>query len=394
MRVLRAFLAAVAVLAAGAAMAPGAWATGLAVTVSGAPENLIVGDSVTLTARVTNLSSVPATDTWTHFTPYGDDPFEDPPKLTPVLAGFCTNFGPGDPSQHCQLTVPSLAAAGEPGDSSEVKVAVAATQPGALRVDVGADADPGLSAPQLSWTGTVEPKADISLNFSANVETIANGGSVTFRALVTNTSAAGMAYGTAVTFTLPPEVEIVSQPDGCTGTKLNLTCPVGDLGPQLTAQRLLTLRSTQEGQFTVLASAKWARPNVTDTKTQTSVTVLPPPDTSGSGTPEPTPTPTPTPVSTKTRAASFATLVSGAPGTNRCLRTRKLSVVLRSIKNVDPVRATIRVTGRKHALVLKGSKAQRPFSLKLPRSGRATVTVTVTLESGRRYTSKRTYRLC
>ena len=58
------------------------------------------------------------------------------------------------------------------------------------------------------------------------------------------------------------------------------------------------------------------------------------------------------------------------------------------------MRATIRVTGRKHALVLKGSKAQRPLSCALPRSGRATVSLTVTLESGRRYTAKRTYRLC
>lgn len=310
--------------------------------------------------------------------------------MTPVLAGFCTNFGPGDPNQHCQLTVSSLAAAGQPGDSSAVQMAVAATQPGMIRVDVGADADPSLSAPQLSWTGTVEPKADITLNLSANVETIANGGNVTFRALVTNTTAEATAYDTAVTFTLPPEVEIVSQPEGCSGTKLNLTCPVGDLGPQLTGQRLLTLRSTQEGQFTVLASAKWARPNVTDTKTQTSVTVLPPPDTS---TPEPTPAPTPT-ISTKVRSAAFGTLVSGAPGTRRCIRSRKLSMVLRSIKNVDPVRATIKVTGRKRALVLKGTKARRPFTLTLPRSGRVTVTVTMTLESGLRYTAKRTYRRC
>ena len=82
------------------------------------------------------------------------------------------------------------------------------------------------------------------------------------------------------------------------------------------------------------------------------------------------------------------------PGPNRCIRTRRLNVVLRSIKNVDPVRATIRITGRKRALVLKGSSAQRPFVLKLPRSGRVTVSLNVTLENGRRYTAKRTYRLC
>ena len=61
---------------------------------------------------------------------------------------------------------------------------------------------------------------------------------------------------------------------------------------------------------------------------------------------------------------------------------------------VDPVRATLRVTGRKHALVLKGSRAQRPFVLKLPHSGKVTVSLNVTLESGRRYSAKRTYHLC
>ncbi len=121
--------------------------------------------------------------------------------------------------------------------------------------------------------------------------------------------------------------------------------------------------------------------------------MLPPPD--PAGTPQPAPAPTPTKaVSTKARAAKFTTLVSGAPGTRRCIRTRRLRVVLRSLKNVDPVRATIKVTGRKRALVLKGYKARRPFTLKLPRSGKAAVRLTVTLENGRRYTSKRTYRLC
>ena len=96
----------------------------------------------------------------------------------------------------------------------------------------------------------------------------------------------------------------------------------------------------------------------------------------------------------KPKLVSAGSLATGLPPAGRCLRTRRLSIVLRSIKNVDPARATIRITGRKHALVLTGSRARRPFALALPRSGRATVSLAVTLESGRRYTATRTYRLC
>ena len=396
-RVLRAFLVAVAVAAAGAAMAPGAWAAGeLGLTVSGMPERLIVGDVLTLTAKVTNNDPAKiAADVRVNFIPQSD-PFQDSPNLN---GGSCASIAP--PSLSC-----SLAGALAPGQSGQVQITSSLPALGAYAVDVGANgevlnSDPfepmTAPTPYPRWEGFVEPKADVKLDLSANTETITAGASVTFRALVTNTTApgsdtAGVAYGAKVKFSIPPEAQVVSRPDDCTGTALSLTCPLGDLGAGLTAQRLVTLRSTQPGSITVLAATTWDRPDPTiiDTQGQATVTVLPPPD--PTGTPEPTPTPTP--VSTKARAASFATLVSGAPATGRCMRARKLSIVLRSIKGVDPVRATIRVTGRKHALVLKGSKAQRPFSLKLPRSGRATVSLTVTLESGRRYTSRRTYRLC
>jgi hypothetical protein len=389
MRVLRAFLVAVAALAASAAIAPGAWAVGLSVTVSGAPTDgspppFIIGDNAILTIKVTNTDTVDVTDVRANMIPNWD-PFEGDP---PHLAGpGCTDIAP--PSLSC-----AVAAGLAPGTSAQIQVTSTLPSLGDISVDVGANADGGQSATPANWATKVEPKADIKLDLSTSAESVANGGSVTVRALISNTTSQATAYGARMKFSIPPEVTVVSRPDDCTGSALSLLCPLGDLGPSLTTQRLLVLRSTQEGQFTVLGTTTWARPDPTiiDTQGQASVTVLPPPDTSGSGTP--TPTPTPTPVSTKARAASFATLVSGAPGTSRCVRTRKLSIVLRSIKNVDPVRATIRVTGRRRALVLKGSKAQRPFSLKLPRSGRATVSLTVTLESGRRYTSKRTYRLC
>jgi hypothetical protein len=389
MRVLRGFLVAGAAVAVGAAMAPGAQAAGLSVTVSGAPTGgspppFIIGDSATLTIRVTNTDTVDATDVRANLIPNWD-PFEgDPPHLT---GSACTDIAP--PSLSC-----AVAGGLAPGASAQIQVGSTLPTLGAVSVDVGANADGGQSAVPGQWATNVEPKADIKLDLSTSSESIANGGQVTVRALISNTTPQATAYGALMKFSIPPEVQVVSRPDGCTGSALSLFCPVGDLAPALTAQRLLVLRSTQQGQFTVLGTTTWARtdPTIIDTQGQVSVTVLPPPDPSDPGTA--TPTPAPTPVSTKARAASFTTLVSGAPGTGRCMRSRKLSIVLRSIKNVDPVRATIRVTGRKHALVLKGSRAQRPFSLKLPRSGRATVSLTVTLESGRRYTSKRTYRLC
>lgn len=389
-------MVAVAALAVAAATAPGAWAAGeLGLTVSGAPERLIVGDVATVTARVTNNDPLKtATAMRVNFNPSVG--FDDPPNLT---GPSCIAFPP--PAISCAVNG-NLA----PGQSVDVQITSSLPAP-TIAIAVGANADvlgdefaPPMTAPfpYPQWQGVIEPKADIKLDLSANVETIPSGGSATFRALVTNTTAAGseqagVAYGAKVNLSIPPEVQLVSKPEDCTGTALRLTCPIGDLGAGLTAQRLITLRSTQPGAFTVLGSTTWDRPDTTivDTQGQVTVTVLPPPDTS---TPDPTPvTPTPT-VSTKARASSFGTLVSGAPGTGRCIRSRRLSVVLRSIKNVDPVRATIRVTGRKRALVLKGTKARRPFSLKLPRSGRATVTLTVTLENGRRYTAKRTYRLC
>ena len=83
MRVLRAFVVAVAVLAAGAAMAPGARAAASWPDRDGQrqrPSRLIVGDTATLTATVTN----PTTDDGDatcgcNFIPQAGDPFEDPP---------------------------------------------------------------------------------------------------------------------------------------------------------------------------------------------------------------------------------------------------------------------------------------------------------------------------
>jgi hypothetical protein len=382
MRVLRAFLVAVAALTAGAAMAPGAWAAGdlVLTSVTATPSPTIVGDKLLVTATYRNDGDIPVSDVYIGFRVS-----EQGIKITPQGLS-CIDF--------IQIACPLPALL--PTQSASLSVEVTGFTPGVFAVEVTGSApdDPTPGNGGKSLDVTVEPKADLKLDLSVASDTVPFGPNATVRALVSNTTSQATAFGAAVRFAIPPEAQIVSSPDGCTGTALNLTCPLGDLGTDLTAQRLLTLHSSQQGQSTISVTTTWARPDPTivDTQGEVSFSVLPPPDTSGSGTPAPAPTPAPVP--TKARAASFATLVNGAPGTGRCVRSRKLSIVLRSIKNVDPVRATIRVTGRKRALVLKGSKAQRPFSLTLPPSGRATVSLTVTLESGRRYTAKRTYRLC
>lgn len=375
-------------------MAPGAWGAGeLELTVSGAPARLIAGDVATLRARVTNRDPTRTGNTvQVNFIPSAGDPFDPDPKLSGT--GCQPTFGPAVTCSASGLLPPG----------GTLDLSLTASLPGLqmVIVDAGARAYVGdpeigpvveLTSPQVRWQSTVEPKADTKLDFTAAPDTVANGAPATIRAVVTNTTSDGVAYGAAVKFSLPPGLEIVDRPADCAGTALSLTCPVGDLGPQLTATRTLTARSTQEGSYTVLGSVAWARddPTTVDSQGQVSVTVLPPPDTgTGGGTP---PAAKP-PSARRPKAVSAATLAQGVPAGGRCVRARRLSLVLRSLGSWDPVRATIRVTGRRRPLVLKGARAQRPFTLTLPRRGGVTLKLAVTLDNGRRYTATRTFRRC
>jgi hypothetical protein len=381
--------AAAMTLAAGCCMAPGAWASGeLGITVSGAPDQLIVGDILTLTATVTNNDPVKVgTDARVVFNPV-IDPFQDAPVVQGsgcflFIALSCPLFG-------------DLA----PGQSRQAQITSSLPALGLYAIDVGANAellggdftDPPLNSPTVRYETTVEPKADVKLDLGASAESVANGAPFVIRGLVTNTKTDGTAYGASVRFSVPPGAEILSKPADCTGSVLNLVCPVGDLGPLLTAQRELTLRSTAEGAYTVLGTVSWARPDTTpvDTQGQITVTVLPPPDTT------PTPTPTPTkPATPKPKTVSAGTVAQGVPASGSCRRLRRLTLVLRSRGTWDPIRATIRVTGRKKALILKGTRAQRPFTLTLPRRrGKVRLQLDVTYDNGRRYKATRTFRRC
>lgn len=370
---------AAAVFAAGLCAPAGAPAAGLTLTVSGSPSKLIVGDVLTLTSKVTNSSGGIADDVWTHYTPNGEDPF-DPPTVTAVSPGFCIPFGP---SLNCQLG--SLAN----GTSFDHVVNVSLPAGGYLRVDVGADAEGGLSAPQMMWESTIEPKADTKVELAATPTQPRPNDPITVRGVATNTSADGTAYGTSLRFSIPAGVEILDKPADCTGTALNISCPVGDLAPQTSSDKIVTVRSATEGSFTILSSVAWARPDTTpiDTQAQVNVTVVtPPPD------PEPTPKSTtpPKPVNAKP-----GTLAQGLPLSGRCVRKRRISFVLRSIRAFDPVRAVIRITGRKRALIVKGGRALEPISIGLPkRRGRVLLRLEVKYDSGRTYKTSRAFKRC
>jgi hypothetical protein len=348
-------------------------------TVSGSPSKLIVGDVLTLTTKVTNSSGGVADDVWTHYTPNGDDPF-DPPTVSAVSPGFCIPFGP---SLNCQLG--SLAN----GALFEHVVNVSLPAGGYLRVDVGADAEGGLSAPQRMWETTIEPKADTKVEISATPTQPRPNDNVSVRAVATNTTADGIAYGTSIRFSIPAGVEVLDRPPDCTGTALSLTCPVGDLAPQTSRDKIITVRSATEGSFAILSSVTWARPDTTpiDTQAQVNVSVVAPVE-------EPAPTPKPT-TPPKPIAAKPGTIAQGLPLSGRCVRARRISFVLRSIRAFDPVRAVIRVTGRKRALIVKGSRALNPISITLPkRRGRVLLRLEVTYDSGRTYKASRAFRRC
>jgi len=367
------------VVVAGLCVPAGAGAAGLSLTVSGSPSKLIVGDVLTLTTKVTNTSGAVADDVWTHYTPNGEDPF-DPPTVTAVSPGFCLPFGP---SLNCQLG--SFA----DGASFDHVVNVSLPAGGYLRVDVGADAEGGLSAPQTMWESTIEPKADTKVELSVTPTQPRPNDPVTVRAVATNTTSGGTAYGTSVKFAIPAGVEIIDKPADCTGTALNITCPVGDLPPQTSREKLITVRSAIEGSFAILSSVVWARPDTTpiDTQAQVNVTVALPPE-------EPAPTPKPT-TPPKPITAKPGTIAQGLPLSGRCVRSRRISFVLRSIRAFDPVRAKIRITGRRRALVVKGRRALEPISIRLPkRRGRVLLRLEVTYDSGRTYKTSRAFRRC
>lgn len=254
-------IALLAALVGAAACAPGAGAAGLSLTVGGTPPH-ILGDVATLKVTVTNTDAAEtAGDVRVNVLPVVD-PFADPPALN----------GPG-----CTVLVPpvlscALASSIAPGASAHIDITATLPALGPMAVDVAAQGDASgggvLSSGAVRWETTVQPKADIRLDVSVTPPTTTVGAPVGITALVSNATAGGVAYDTAAKFAIPNGVEVLAQPAGCTTSGAVLTCALGDLASPASAQRVITVRGSQGGQFSVPVSAVWARPDPTPVDTQ------------------------------------------------------------------------------------------------------------------------------
>lgn len=359
--------AALAVLA--FAALPGTAFGALELTVTPAPVHSVTGDKPTITATVKNTGALPEDDVTVVFAPQDNGPTV---AATGNTSG-CFDFG------YLGCTMGTL----QPGQSASASVTYGPVKVPSATLTVNVS-----GAPLFNWVTPVTPPGKLSLSLAAQSPSFTVGNSTTITATVGNTGS-GPAYDAELRLSFPFGFSPEALPSGCSSIGLTLTCALGDLPSQENAARIFPIKPPQIGTYTVLGTASWARPPTAPADLGISVLspVDPdtggglPIDTSGASTPDPP------------RTVTLEHVARGLPGRNRCVRDRVLDVLLRSPAGVDPKTATIRI-GRKVVKRLKGAKARAPFTLRVPRSGKYVLRVSVTLTDGRVLNASRTYRAC
>lgn len=356
-----------AVLAA-AALPGTAWGA-LELTVSPPPSVAVTGDNASITASVKNTGNATETEVSIQF--LGQDTYDAKAKQTTTT---CFDF--------ILLSCPVGDLA--PGQSASVTVTYGPLKPESANVQVSAT---GVFPPFL-WTTPVSPPAKLSLDLAAQPASLTAGNATAVAATVKN-SGAGPAFGATLSVSLPFGLTPASLPAGCSAVGLSLTCALGDLPSQATSTTTIPITPPEAGTYTVGASTKWARQSSITGDLTIGVLAPSDPDTGSSGLPIDPNVLTPATPETVT----LERITRGLPGRNRCVRDRVLDVLLRSPGGVDPKTAVVRI-GRKVVKRLKGSRATAPFTIRVPRSGRFVVRVSVTLTDGRILMASRTYRVC
>lgn len=362
--------AALAVLA--FAALPGTAFGALELTVTPAPVHSVTGDKPTITATVKNTGATEETEFALLFAPQDVGPTVNPSSgavgCVPIIYLACPITALG------------------PGESVTMSVTYGPLKPDSASLSINVNAG---GSPSFLWQTNVTPPARLGLSLAAQQPQFTAGNTTSITATVSNTGS-GPAYDAALRLNLPFGLSPDSLPGGCSATGLVLTCPLGDLPSQESAVRTIPLKPPQIGTYTVLGTASWARPPTAPADLGISVLSPVDPDTGSSG--------LPTDIGGAStpdapRTVTLEHVARGLPGRNRCVRDRVLDVLLRSPAGVDPKTATIRI-GRKVVKRLKGAKARAPFTLRVPRSGKYVLRVSVTLTDGRVLNASRTYRAC
>lgn len=363
-----------AVLAALAAVGlPGtAWGA-LQLDVTPPPRFSVTGDKPTITVTVTNTGAADETDFSILFSPQDDGPTVNPASgavgCVPIIILACpiTQLGPGQ-----SVTMAVTYGALKVGSAS-------------LSVNVNAGGNPS-----FLWSTTATPPAKLGLGLLAQPQTFTVGNTTAVTATVANTGS-GPAYDAALRFGLPFGLSPASLPDGCVASGFVLTCALGDVQPQESVTRTLPLKPPGLGTYTVLGTASWARPPTAPA--DTAITVLAPIESDGDGSGGLGLDAAGDAGSAPPRTVTLERLSVGLPGRNRCVRDRVFDVLLRTTGGVDPKRAVVRI-GKKIVRRLNGARARAPFTVRVPRSGRFVLRVSVTFADGRVLLASRTYRVC
>ncbi len=371
-------------LAIGAASPQNALAAAdLALTVTDTPDPAVLGDTLTIAARVTNNGNETAYEPAVAFGTITNATLASTPGCQTFLAIFAScglaTLAPGA-TRSVTITLDNL------------KLDSASLYANATSADIDGNqvVDPTPADNQVNVTTAVEQCADLKLDLTA-VSPVTMGNTSTVTAAVTNTLA-GVARESVLQVVIPPELPLVSVPEGCTGTALKVTCSLGAIGSQVTVSRAITLSVPTEGSFILLGTASSSRPDPTpiDSQGQVTITGLSPIDPTDNGPPPTTPA---KPTLRLPQAVPIGLITSGVPSGRRCVRGRTLRFRLRRPSGISLMQADIYV-GKRRVRRLAGSSLTKSIVLRSPPRGRYTVIVVASLRDGGRLSGRRVLKVC
>jgi hypothetical protein len=385
MRALAAALASVLLLTAVCAASAGA-AANLTLKVTDAPDPATPDDTLAVTATVKNEGDTEARDATLTFGAPDNAQLAGASNCNIFILVICSLGSQVDPETEERIF--------PPGATATYTITYNKLQIGEIDIQINLSHAGIASDPPpndfLSKT-TVEPRADLKIDMNAATPvTIGNTSTVT--ATVTNTLN-GPARGTLLQLIVPPELPIASLPAGCGASGLRISCDLGLIDPQGTAQRAFVFQVPTEGSFIVIGNVTWSKPDPTpaDAQWQSTITGLSPVEPDG-GAPPPA-TPASKPALAKPQDVPIKLFTSGLASGKRCIRTRTLRFKLKRPSGVPLTGADVYI-GSRRVKRISGVLLRRTVVLtKLPRA-RYKVTVVVSLRDGGRLRGRRTLKAC